>query len=150
MKVIKGINKGEVKYPKQLKDILKDVTPEEIKLNAEREFEANKEALIKKEEALKAEAQLNRITKIAIEKSKELWETKTKASRKNPRVRISEEKKAFDKWVIENDIDLNKITVNGLEIEIDVAFSKNKFPYKLVRSTLGDYLKDWKEKNRPR
>ncbi len=65
---------------------------------------------------------------------------------KKKRIRISKEKKAFDKWVIDNHIDLKKFSVNKLEIEIEVAFKQNKFPYKLSHSFLGDYLKVWKEK----
>ena len=73
-----------------------------------------------------------------------------KASRKGKRERISKEKKAFYKWVSDFQIDLSKYSVNKLEIEIEVAFNKEKFPYKLSHGVLGDYLRDWKQKNRPR
>jgi len=75
-----------------------------------------------------------------------------KLSRKGPRVKISKEQKAFDRWVTKNKINLCPYSVNKLEIEIEVAFKSKpkKIAYLITRSTLAKYLRAWKAKNCPR
>ncbi|MCC6837805.1 MAG: hypothetical protein IT234_04610 [Bacteroidia bacterium] len=65
-----------------------------------------------------------------------------KLSRNGKRERISKQKKAFNKWVADSKIDLNKYSVNQLEIQVEAAFIKKEIPYKLSHSTLAVYLKD--------
>lgn len=175
MKVIKGIVRGEKSFTinpkdlererkaneKALEEIAKNKSEKKEKTLNEKFEDSFKDAFKK---SLKPASQIPKTAKdipieLFIDKVKDttkiiITEAKFKASEKKrkrpgPRERISKEKKAFDKWVIDNHIDLNKFSVNKLEIEIEVAFKGNKFPYKLSHSTLGDYLKDWKQKNHP-